>query len=90
MDVFSDDPAKVAAWLQALANAILVMLVALNIVSLTDIQIAAIMGVVNIVAGAVGALWVRRHTTSLADPKTREGTKLVPDVSNKPITRGID
>ncbi len=87
MDMFSNDPAKVAQWIQGLINAFLLMLIALNVIVLTDLQVAAVMTVVNYVAGAWGAWWVRRNTTTLANPTNAQGEKLVPI---KRVTRGID
>ncbi len=89
MDVFSSDPAKVAQWIQGAVNALLVMLVALNWIRLDDLQMAAVMGFANVVAGAFGAWLVKRNTTPLAAPVTKEGTPLVPAQPDKPITRGL-
>lgn len=87
MEVFSNDPAKVAQWIQGLINALLVMFISFNILHWNDVQIAAFMAVANIVAGFGGAWWVRKRTTPLSAPQTKEGVPLVPQV---PITRGLD
>lgn len=57
------EPVAIGAGVIAVIQALLLMLVALDIWSLSDVQTAAVMAFVTAVVALVGAVYVRRQVT---------------------------
>lgn len=81
----STEPVTWAAAVAGAISAVLVALVSLNIIQLTPEQQAAVLGAVVAVLPIVGALWARQQSTSLADPKDKDGTPLVRPGGAQPL-----
>lgn len=72
------NPGKVAGGIGAVVAALISLATAFRIVSLTDAQIAAILGAVAVVAPLAVGWHTDRRTTPYADPRDRDGQVLVP------------
>lgn len=62
------------------------MLIALEVLSLTETQFAAVMAFVSAVA-VLGAAVVRQYVTPLSDPRDAEGTPLTRPDNSPGVTR---
>lgn len=71
------EPVLTAGAVVALVTALLAVLAAFGL-PLTDDQTTAVVSLISVVAPIVVALLARPKVTPLADPKTNDGTPLVP------------
>jgi hypothetical protein len=90
MNVAKDHPAGAVGLVQTLVNSIIFLCVAFAWVSWSDMQIVGVSSVANAAIAIGGYLWTKRNTTSLSNPKDKEGTPLVPAKPDLPVTRGLD
>jgi hypothetical protein len=80
------EPVLTGAGVTSFVSAVFAMLVVLDVINLTETQIAAIMAVVTIAANFLVALWQRSRVTPVVAPKTADGkdAALVPlDVATR-------
>ena len=70
-----NEPVITANGIVAFVSAVIVLAISFG-APITEAQKAAIIGVVVIVAPLAAAWYIRRHTTSLADPRDADGAPL--------------
>jgi len=82
-------PSQFAGAIVALIEAFILMLVSLNVIQLTDDQTGTIMkfvvAFVMVASPIIGAWWVSRNSTSLANPKDADGTPFVRSDGAQPL-----
>lgn len=72
-----EEPVLTYGLIVTVISAGIAMLMALNVITLTQEQFAAVMAFVSALA-ILGAAVVRKYVTPLSDPQDNDGNKLVP------------
>ena len=76
--IFTREPLAIITAIVTVVEMLLPMLVVLNVFMLSAEQIAAIMAFVVAIGGLAVVLFVRPRVTPVADPRTNDGTTLIP------------
>ena len=86
----NNEPVVNAAVVSGTVSALLVMLVALNIISLDETQVGAIVGFVALVAPVLIALYTRSQVTPVTRPRDIDGAILTRGEPGTPALLEMD